>query len=107
MTKLKQEKLLLNADIYFGVFPARPHNNNHKTIIELCDIIKRINQYRGAVRGAGALPQSLLGQKYDNMWNRMQELAETLQRGLPAYAEARKALDDTEDFLNWIFLGSK
>lgn len=107
MTRLKQEKILLSAQIYYGAFPARPHNNNHKIIIEMCDTIKRIEEYRGSVRGAGALPQSLLERKYTEIWGRIMELTETLERGALAFNEARKSLEDAEAMLNWIFLGSK
>ena len=107
MNRLKQERILLNAQIYYGAFPARSHNNNHKIIIEMCNTIKRIEEYRGSVRGAGALPQSLLGRKYTEIWSRIQELTETLEREAVAFNEARKSLEDAEALLNWIFLGSK
>lgn len=103
MTRLKKERILLNASIFYGAFPASPYTANHKIILKSCELIKRISEYQGSTAGKNALPMALLDMRYTEFWEKLQELEESLERGATAYKEARKSLDDLELFLNSIF----
>lgn len=104
MTRKRLEGILLQADLYYRVFPTEKENANHKIIKQVVALIKRILEYRGATRGSGALPKSLLEMRYNEIYASLQELREKADRGHKAYKEALKALDDAEDLLNYIFI---
>ena len=61
-------------------------------------------EYRGATKGAGALPKSLLEMRYDEMYTKLQELREQVNREDNAYREALKALSDAEELLDYVFI---
>ena len=107
MNRLTQEKILLNASILYGCFPATPMTENHRIILKCSNAVKRIAEYRGHTAGKNALPPELLSVRYQEFWDLLKDLEGKLERGKPASREAQKALDDLDSFLNWIFLGSK
>lgn len=104
MTKNRIERVLTQADLYYRAFPTDKENDNHKIIKQVVPIIKRIMEYRGATKGAGALPKSLLEMRYDEMYTKLQELREQVNREDNAYKEALKALSDAEELLDYVFV---
>ena len=106
MTVKKQEQIQKQASLYYGVFPTEERNRNHNIIIEVCELLKRIQEYKGSVRGANALPQSLLGVKYTEFWDKLEEAKAEADITSLAGKEAIKAVEDAEDLLNWIFLAA-
>lgn len=104
MTKNRIERVLTQADLYYRAFPTDKENDNHKIIKQVVPIIKRIMEYRGATKGAGALPKSLLEMRYNEMYTKLQELREQVNRADNAYKEALKALSDAEELLDHVFI---
>ena len=104
MTRNKVDKILLQAGIYYGAFPTEKETANHKIIKQVVALIKRIQEYKGATKGYGALPKSLLERRYEEIYTSLQELREKVDREAKAYREALKALDDAELLLDYIFM---
>lgn len=104
MTKNRIERVLMQADLYYRAFPTDKENDNHKIIKQVVPIIKRIMEYRGATKGAGALPKSLLEMRYDEIYTKLQELRDQVNREDNAYKEALKALSDAEELLDHVFV---
>lgn len=104
MTRNKLDKILLQANLYYRVFPTEKETENHKIIKQVVPIIKRIMEYKGATRGSGALPKDLLMMRYDEIYNNLQELREKVDRGEIAYREALRSISDAEDLLDYVFI---
>ena len=106
MTVRKQEQIAQSATLYYRAFPTEVHTENHIIIVKVCEILSRIQQYKGAIRGSHALPQSLIGAKYSEFWDKLEEYRERIDKNAVAGKEALQAVEDAEDLLNWIFLGA-
>ena len=104
MTIKKQLDIKQRASILYKVFPTEKITVNHKSMVEVCDIIQRISQYKGHTRGLEALPTELLENKYQQFWSRLQELRELLDREKEAYKQTARAIDEAEMLLDWIFM---
>lgn len=105
MNKLQQERILLNASILYGCFPApQPYNNNQLAVIWACKAVQKVEEYRDAE--AFGIPLGMRMKKYDEIWEMLQKHEEKLERTAPAFREAQKALGDLERFMNWIFCRS-
>ena len=104
MTRNRIERVLTQADLYYRAFPTDKENDNHKIIKQVVPIIKRIMEYRGATKGAGDLPKSLLAVRYDEMYKELQELREQVNREETVYREALMALNDAEELLDHVFV---
>lgn len=104
MTIKKQLSIKQRASILYRVFPTERITVNHKSIIEVCDIIQRICEYKGHTRGSEALPTELLKYKYEQFWGRLQEIRELLDRDKEAYKQTVRAIDEAEMLLDWIFM---
>lgn len=104
MTRNKLDKILLQAEIFYGVFPVERENINHRVIKQLAPLIKRIMEYRGHTKGFKALPQNLLVMRYEEFYNAIQELREQVDKQQVAGKEAVKALSDAEELLDYIFI---
>lgn len=104
MTRNRVDRVLMQADLYYKAFPTDKETINHNIIKQVVQIIKRIMEYRGATKGAGALPKSLLEMRYNEMYTKLQELREQVNRADNAYKEALKALSDAEELLDHIFV---
>ena len=77
---------------------------NHKIIKQVVPLIKRIMEYKGATRGAGALPSFYLAMKYDEIYQSLQALREGVNREQTAYKVALRAVSDAEDLLDYVFV---
>ena len=106
MTVRKQEQIAQSATLYYHAFPTEVHTENHTIIVKVCEILSRIQTYKGSIRGANALPQSLIGAKYSDFWDKLEEYRERIDKTAVAGKEALQAVEDAEDLLNWIFLGA-
>ena len=107
MTVRKQEQIAKSATLYYHAFPTEVHTENHTIIVKVCEILSRIQEYKnGAIRGSHALPQSLIGAKYSEFWDKLEEYRERIDKTAVAGKEALQAVEDAEDLLNWIFLGA-
>lgn len=104
MTRNKVNNILLQADLYYRVFPVERETENHKIIKQVVPLIKRIMAYRGVTRGAEAFPKFFLAMKHDEIYQSLQELKERVNRDQTAYREALRAVNDAEDLLDHIFL---
>ena len=104
MTISKVNNILLQADLYYRVFPVEKETENHKIIKQVVPLIKRIMEYKGATRGAGALPSFLLAMKHEEIYQSLQALRESVNRDQTAYRTALKAVGDAEDLLDYIFV---
>lgn len=104
MTRNKVNKVLIQAELYYKVFPVDKENINHDIVKQVVVIIKRIMEYSGSTRGAGALPQCLLEIRYNEMYEKLQELREQVNRAENAYREALTSISDAEELLNYIFV---
>lgn len=104
MTRNKLNKILLQAELYYRVFPVEKETINHKVINQVVPIIKRIMEYRGATKGSNALPKNLLEMRYNEIYYNLQELREKVDKKEKAHREALKALNDAEELLNYIFI---
>ena len=104
MTLSKVNNILLQADLYYRVFPVERENVNHKIIKQVVPLIKRTMEYKGATRGSGALPSFFLELKYNEIYKGLQALREGVDRDQIAYREALRAVNDAEALLNYIFI---
>ena len=104
MTANQVNRILADAGIYYRAFPTPKENDNHRIIKKSVEIINRIIEYRGATKGAGSLPNELLAVKYEEMYQQLENLRESLQRGVEAYTEANKAVNDAENLLDHVFI---
>ncbi len=104
MTRNRVNNILLQADLYYRVFPVERETENHKVIKQVVPLIKRIMGYRGGTRGAGALPKFYLVKIYDEIYQSLQALRERVNRDQIAYREALRSVNDAEDLLDHIFL---
>lgn len=101
MTLKKQEQIFVSATLFYRAFPVSVMTVNHKIIIEACELIKKVFEYKGHTK---TLPKELLEMKYNSFWNSLQELREKVDRGSIASKEALKAISDAEELLDWIFI---
>ena len=104
MTASRVNNILLQADLLYRAFPVEKETENHKIIKHVVPLIKRIMEYKGATRGAGALPSFLLAMKHDEIYQSLQALRENVDRDQTAYREALRAVSDAEDLLDYIFI---
>lgn len=104
MTANKVNNILLQAELFYKAFPVEEETVNHKIIKQAVPLIKRITEYRGATRGAGALPKHLLATRYEEIYQSLQDLRERVNRDQTAHREALRAISDAEDLLNYIFV---
>ena len=104
MNKSRVNNILLQADLYYRAFPVENETENHKIIMQVVPLIKRIMEYKGATRGAGALPSYLLAVKHNEINQSLQDLRERVNREQIAYKEALRAVSDAEDLLDYVFI---
>ena len=104
MSTNRVNNILLQADLLYRAFPVEKETENHKIILQVVPLIKRIMEYRGATRGAGALPSFLLAMKHDEIYQSLQDLREGVNRDQTAYREALRAVSDAEYLLDYIFI---
>lgn len=104
MTANQVNRILKDAGIYYKAFPTPAENENHR-IIKMCvDLIKRIMEYKGVTRGVKALPKDFITLRYEEIYQQLKGLRESLQRGKEAYKEACKAVNDAENLLDHVFI---
>ena len=104
MTKNKLNRILIRAEIYYNSFPVEVETSNHSIIKRSISTIKRILEYKGVTKGAGALPKELLEIRYHEMYSLLQKSREQADRTQRAYKEAMASIEDAEELLDYIFL---
>ena len=104
MTKNKLNRILIRAEIYYNAFPVEVETSNHSIIKRSISTIKRILEYKGVTRGAGALPKELLEIRYNEMYSLLQKSREQADRTQRAYKEAMASIEDADELLDYIFL---
>jgi hypothetical protein len=104
VNRTRFENITLNAELYYRAFPVDKPTENHKIILEVVPLIKSIMGYRGYTRGSEALPKNFLVMKYDEIYQRLQDFKERVNRNQTAYRVALNAISDAEDLLDYIFI---